>query len=136
MDIVDCGIVLVFGVFDRLHPGHEYFLKEAMKYGVVHVCLASDGSVMVLKSKTPQYSFTQRANAIQEKFPNIVVHRGDDTIGQWSIFNKVKPNIIILGHDQENLHKALIKSGYVSKNTKYIMIDAFYPDMYKTSLLA
>jgi FAD synthetase len=42
--------VLVFGVFDMLHPGHIYFLEQAQKLGdQLHICLASDEYVVILQ---------------------------------------------------------------------------------------
>ena len=47
-------IVLTFGTFDRLHPGHEHYLREAKKYGDHLVTIvARDSTVFRVKGKNP-----------------------------------------------------------------------------------
>lgn len=41
--------VFVSGSFDTLHSGHITFLKEAAKYGCLHVGIGSDKSIKKLK---------------------------------------------------------------------------------------
>ena len=49
--------VMAFGVFDRLHPGHIAFLKQAAGMGgELIVVLARDASVLKLKNKIPHHS--------------------------------------------------------------------------------
>ena len=44
--------VLVFGVFDILHPGHIYFLDQVIQLGGdLHICLASDEYVKNYKNR-------------------------------------------------------------------------------------
>jgi FAD synthetase len=42
--------VMTFGTFDRLHPGHEYYLSEARKYGdCLITVVARDKTVVDIK---------------------------------------------------------------------------------------
>lgn len=126
--------VLVFGVFDTLHPGHIYFLQESSILGdELHICLASDEYVQNYKHKNPIHSFTLRSQMIKDKFPNVVVHKGDVEIGNWSIFNEIIPDVIALGYDQEKLHMALIDLILVQENTKIVHIKPFQTDIYNTT---
>jgi len=44
--------VLAFGTFDILHPGHEFYLKEAKKHGdILDVVVARDSTVEKIKGK-------------------------------------------------------------------------------------
>lgn len=43
-------IVMAFGTFDVFHPGHEYYLTQAKKYGdILIVVVARDKTVEKVK---------------------------------------------------------------------------------------
>lgn len=127
--------VLVFGVFDMLHPGHLYFLNNAISYGdELHICLASDEYVVNFKNKLPKNDFDTRAKAIKENFPLVFIHQGDKQIREWSIFNNLIPDLVVLGHDQDLLKKELLKITSL-KNVEFVYVPAFLPETYSTTNL-
>lgn len=91
--------VMASGVFDLIHPGHIDYLKQAKSYGdYLTVVIASDKTVRKNKHEpvTPE---TMRALIVESLKPvdeAIVGGEGDmlDTVA------KVKPDIIVLGYDQ------------------------------------
>lgn len=126
--------VLVFGVFDMFHPGHVYFLDSANKLGDLHICLADDDFVLNEKHKELTYKYQDRLEMIKKTFPNAIIYRGDSTIGRWSIFEDFIPDIIALGYDQNGLEDAL-KVLPKLKETQFINIHAFEPEIYSTTKL-
>ena len=92
--------VMVFGTFDRLHPGHEYFLDEASKHGSLKVVVARDENVMKIKGHLPVENEKKRAKEIKKGFPDAKVIPGDpkDFLGP---VRKFKPDVIFLGYDQK-----------------------------------
>lgn len=128
--------VLVFGVFDLLHPGHVYFLDEARKLGgELHVCLATDEFVQDYKKKETHNNFIHRKNAINAIFPDAVIHTGDTQQGEWSIFKNLIPNIIALGYDQNDLYDSILSFGVDTNIIKIVFILGYKQDKFKTSLL-
>jgi len=125
--------VLVFGVFDILHPGHIYFLDQVIQLGGdLHICLASDEYVKNYKNRQTIYSFKERSEMINKIYPNIVIHKGDIDIGKWTIFNNLIPDIVATGYDQEKLEIALKERRQLNK-TKFVKIIGFNTDMYSTT---
>lgn len=124
--------VLAFGVFDMLHPGHEYFLTEAGKLGILHVCLASDAYVEHMKHKRPMHTYVQRREMLRLRFPEVVIHAGDETVGIWSIFKEIQPDAIAIGYDQHELCRALKNIGL----NNFVFIEPYKENQYKTSLLS
>jgi FAD synthetase len=99
--------VMVFGVFDRLHEGHIYFLSQAKGYGEVIVVVARDKTAKDLKNRLPLQTEEERAVAL-EKLSNISqVVLGDEVQGSYEVIKKYKPDIICLGYDQDWLKKDL-----------------------------
>ena len=89
--------VLVGGCFNKIHPGHIYFLKTAKKLG--------DKLVVVLtndKNNKKPYTLPAKERKRLLKSLNIA---DKILIGNFKdktkIVRKVKPNIIVLGYDQE-----------------------------------
>ena len=55
--------VMCFGTFDKLHPGHRYYLSESKKQGdYLIVVVARDQNVLKIKNK-----LLLHATAIQKK---------------------------------------------------------------------
>jgi len=130
--------VLIFGVFDMLHPGHKYLINEALKLGgILHICLATDEYVKTYKNKKPLNNYLERQNKIKIDFPNVVIHQGDTEIGQWSIFKQITPNVVIFGYDQLELMNA-VKDYYTNKliTVDCIILPAYKPELYKTSFFS
>ncbi|OGJ64450.1 hypothetical protein A3C37_05210 [Candidatus Peribacteria bacterium RIFCSPHIGHO2_02_FULL_53_20] len=91
---------LVFGTFDRLHPGHEFVLSEGSKRGELHVVVARDVTVKKIKGRKADQSQEERLAAIQEKFPeaNIVLGDSEDYLKPVLA---IAPDVILLGYDQK-----------------------------------
>jgi len=61
--------VLTFGTFDILHPGHEYYLKNAKMHGdKIVTILATDANVLRFKGRLPRHNQETRLQNIQSSF--------------------------------------------------------------------
>ncbi|MBU0459159.1 adenylyltransferase/cytidyltransferase family protein [Patescibacteria group bacterium] len=92
--------VLVFGTFDRLHPGHKYVLSEAQKRGKLFISVALDETVKKIKGKFPTQNQEERLAAIKKEFPQAKVMLGDPD-DYLKPIDEVNPDMILLGYDQK-----------------------------------
>ena len=100
--------VMAFGVFDGLHDGHRYFLREAKKHGDYCIAVvARDSAVQEIKHRLPRDSAETRAKAIRDTGLADLVVIGDETQGSWEILRAHKPDVIALGFDQAGLREEL-----------------------------
>jgi FAD synthetase len=129
--------VLVFGSFDVVHKGHEYFFKKARELGdKLIVVIGRDKTIKKVKGEKPRFSESERFEHVQAvKWVDDVVlgSLGD----KYSVIEEIKPDIIALGYDQNNfsdsLEEELIKRGL--GGVKIIRLDSFEPEKYKSSLI-
>lgn len=121
--------VMVFGTFDRLHDGHRYFLSQARKLGEhLTIVVARDSVVRALKGRQPTQLLTPRMRSAKlEKLANRVV-AGDSRLSTWSVIKKYRPEIIALGHDQEQLAKALKQIASKFKFLRQIKVLKAHPN--------
>jgi len=128
---------MVFGTFDALHPGHDHFLTKASQYGDdLIVVLARDTTVSKIKGRSPLQNEQERLAGISghQSVTNAVL--GSDNPEKLSAVFSFMPDIICLGYDQTHFVKMLVKM--IDKNDMQIKIeriDAYKPDIYKSSLL-
>jgi len=105
------NIVLASGTFDLLHLGHVKYLEEAKKAGGENakliVIVARDSTVEKRKGTKPIMPEDQR-RALVESLKVV-----DEAVLGYKDFNlemtieKIKPNIIAVGHDQTGIEKAV-----------------------------
>lgn len=137
--------VMVFGVFDLLHPGHVSFLKQAKKLGsFLIVSVARDVNVKKIKKKLPVFAEKKRVEHIKQlKIANKIVLGG--LKDPWPHIKKEKPDVIALGYDQnsyvsnqrtvnskQNLEAQLQKHGL---KTKVVRLRSFRPEVFKSSII-
>lgn len=129
--------VLLFGTFDGLHEGHKTLLRSASAHGEeVIVALALDEVVERLKGRPPVQVFVEREEALQESGLVTDVVPGDDVEGGYAVIDRVAPDLIAFGYDQEALSRDFLE--YLKKTGKKIptvTLEAFEPTRYKSSLL-
>jgi FAD synthetase len=92
--------VMAQGVFDILHLGHLHYLVEAKRLGdELVVVVARDSTVRKLKHEpvTPE---EMRREMIEAMKPVDQAVLGDET-DRYVTVEKVKPDIIAIGYDQE-----------------------------------
>lgn len=130
--------VLVFGVFDKIHPGHLFFLKKARELGTeLIVLVARDQSVFELKGRKPRENEKERLRAVRKMACVSKAILGDKILGAHVQLKKIKPNIIALGYDQDRFGRHLqdeVRAGNLPK-IKLVKIRAYRPDKYHTALL-
>jgi len=103
---------MVFGVFDGLHEGHRFFLSEAAKQcEELVVVVAHPEVVQLLKNRLPKNSLEERMDAVRRFNDSYLVVVGDTTLHRWSHLRNSAPQMIFLGHDQQELAEALAKLG-------------------------
>ncbi|MBI4592356.1 adenylyltransferase/cytidyltransferase family protein [Candidatus Uhrbacteria bacterium] len=101
--------VLVFGTFDGVHPGHEFFLRSAKARGTeLVVGVARDTHVVTLKGHKPLNPEQKRLEKIQVLPMVDHAQLCDTEISSFKIVEEMAPEIIVLGHDQQELEQALI----------------------------
>ena len=122
---------LVFGVFDCLHAGHKFFLKEAReRSGELVVVVTLPEVVYFLKKRWPKESMEDRVAKLRAFDPTLTIVPGDLTLGEWKILATHKPDRVLLGYDQQALGEELQKL-----NIPFEFLPPYEPDQYKTSLL-
>jgi len=95
--------VLVGGVFDILHPGHVFLLQKAREKGRLIVIVARDENVEKMKGRPPVIPEKQRLAMIRSIRYVDEAYLGEKEFSVSKVIEKYKPDIIVLGPDQENI---------------------------------
>lgn len=132
-------VVMVFGTFDGLHPGHVSFLKQASRYGASLVAVvARDATVRKEKGRAPHRTLSARMSALGALGLADRVLAGDppSRIPRFPVIAKIKPLIICLGYDQERyLDKlASVMRGW-KRPPRIVRLKPHQSHRYKSSLL-
>ncbi|MBS7622015.1 FAD synthase, partial [Candidatus Bathyarchaeota archaeon] len=104
-------VVLASGVFDLLHLGHVRFLEEAKKAGGKNaeliVIVARDSTVEKRKGSKPVIPENQRRALVEslKVVDEAILGYEDFSIGK--VIEKIKPDVIAVGHDQDGMEKAV-----------------------------
>jgi len=127
--------VLAFGTFDILHMGHLYFLKKAKEHGNLVVVIGRDETVKEVKTRPPLNNEKKRLNKIKKlKFVDKAVL--GNLKDKYKIIEKIRPQIICLGYDQNSFTKNLRKELNKRKiKAKIIRLKPYKTCLYKSSKL-
>jgi FAD synthetase len=106
-------VVLASGAFDLLHYGHVYYLSEAKKAGGENaklvVIVAKDRTVEKFKGAKPIISEDQRRAVVESLKVVDEAILGYEDMDMLRVIEKVKPDIVALGYDEERIEKDLRK---------------------------
>ncbi|HEY4674533.1 MAG TPA: adenylyltransferase/cytidyltransferase family protein [Candidatus Bathyarchaeia archaeon] len=104
-------IVLVSGVFDLLHLGHVRYLEAAKKAGgrnaELIVIVARDETVEKRKGKKPIMPENQRRALVESLKVVDEAILGYEDFDMGRVIEKIKPDVIAVGHDQEGIERAV-----------------------------
>ncbi len=129
--------VLVFGTFDVVHPGHRFFLEQARKRGDRLVAsIARDAFVARFKRKRPVHDENERLKHVLETGLVDEATLSDEATGTYSVIERVRPDVVCLGHDQEALRGDLL-AWLEARGLRLEVetLNAFEPQRYKSSIL-
>ena len=105
--------VLASGVFDLLHYGHIRFLEDAKQAGEPNpqliVIVARDETVRRLKGSDPVIPEDQRRAVIEALKVVDEALLGFEDLDLDRVIQQVEPDIVAIGHDQENIENHLKK---------------------------
>ena len=123
-------VVLASGAFDLLHYGHVYYLTNAKKTGGENaklvVIVAKDKTVEKLKGSRPIIPEDQRRALVESLKVVDEAILGYENMDMLRVIEKVKPDIIALGYDEEKIEsklKRLISEKHL--NIKVVRIGKF-----------
>jgi len=107
-------VVLASGTFDLLHLGHVRFLEEAKKAGGKNaelvVIVARDSTVKARKGKNPVMPEDQRRALVESlKVVNEAI-LGWENFSIDKVIEKIKPDIIAVGHDQNGIENEVLNA--------------------------
>lgn len=130
--------MLAAGVFDLLHLGHVKFLEEAKKAGgrnaELIVIVARDKTVEKRKGEKTVMSENQRRALVEslEVVDEAILGYEDFNISD--VIEKIRPDVIALGHDQANIGE-MVKKTISEKglNTRVVRIGKFGEDELNSS---
>lgn len=129
--------VMVFGVFDRLHDGHWFMLREAAALGEVIAVVARDKAVERLKGRVCRENEHVRMENIRKENLVSKVILGDAEEGTYGVVNSEKPDVIALGYDQDILEADLrqkMEEGIIPV-VGLVRLPPFKPEELHSSLL-
>ena len=106
-------VVLASGTFDLLHLGHVKFLEEAKKAGGPNaklvVIVARDSTVKKRKGRPPIIPEDQRRALIEALKVVDEALLGYEDFNMEQTIEKIKPDIIAVGHDQTGIEREVRK---------------------------
>src|SRR3989337_2541255 len=107
-------IVLASGTFDLLHLGHVKFLEEAKKAGGENseliVIVARDSTVEKRKGVRPVMPEDQRRALVEALKMVDEAILGYEKFDIGKVIEKIKPDIIAVGYDQDGIERAVRKA--------------------------
>ena len=125
--------VLAAGVFDLLHYGHIRYLEEAKKTGGPYTRLvdivARDETVRRLKGTDPIIPEDQRRAVIEALKVVDEALLGFEDLDMDRVLQQIKPDIVVVGHDQEAIKAQVEKIKKARElDTKIVQISQFGED--------
>ena len=125
--------VLAAGVFDLLHYGHIRYLEEAKKTGGPNtrlvVIVARDETVRRLKGTDPIIPADQRRAVIEALKVVDEALLGFEDLDMDRVLQQIKPDIVVVGHDQEVIKAQVEKIKKARElDTKIVQILQFGED--------
>lgn len=106
-------IVLTTGAFDIIHPGHIKMLYEAKrlagKGGKLVVVVARDETVRKNKGREPVFDEKERRMIVESIKPVDEAILGYRPFSFKKVLERVKPDIVAFGYDQERLMESFRK---------------------------
>lgn len=130
-------IVIIFGTFDIIHPGHIHFLWQTKKHGDFLIAvIGRDQTVKKIKGRSPKNKELKRLTNLKNLkiAEKVILGSLKDKL---AAIKKYKPDIICLGYDQKyftyNLKRELKKINLAK--IKIIRLKSYKPEKYKSSLL-
>ncbi len=107
-------IVLASGNFDLLHLGHVRYLEDAKRTGGENaeliVIVARDKTVEKMKGRKPVMSEDQRRSLVEALKVVDEAILGYEELDIDKVLQKIRPDIIAVGHDQDAMEKAVRKA--------------------------
>lgn len=126
--------VLIAGSFDIIHPGHIKLIKEASKFGEVHVIVSRDVNAKKLKGRETVFPEFARLELVSSIKGVKNAYLGDES-DFLRVVVEVSPDIVVLGPDQKVdeswLKNELAKRGL--PNVEVIRIKERFYDVYPNS---
>ncbi len=133
----DSKVVMTFGTFDHLHPGHEYYLKEARKYGdYLITVVARDKTTKTVKWRPTRENEEFRVQKLIDSHLADEVLLGSET-DYYAVIKDKRPDILCFGYDQQSFNGDSLEH-YLYENhlaPKIVILDAFEPEKWKSSKL-
>ena len=125
--------VLAAGVFDLLHYGHIRYLEEAKKTGGpdtrLVVIVARDETVRRQKETDPIIPEDQRRAVIEALRVVDEALLGFEDLDLDRVLQQVKPDIVVVGHDQEAIKNQVEKINKAREmQIKIVQISQFGED--------
>jgi FAD synthetase len=123
-------VVLASGNFDLLHLGHVKYLEEAKKAGGENtkliVIVARDSTIKKMKGRQPVMPEDQRRSLVESLKVVDEAILGYEELDIGKVLEKIKPDIIAVGHDQHNIERIVQKALAEKKfNIKVVKIGKF-----------
>ncbi|MBU0545995.1 adenylyltransferase/cytidyltransferase family protein [Patescibacteria group bacterium] len=126
--------VIVFGTFDKLHPGHIHMLKEAGEYGYyLIVVIARDKTVCEVKGREPTNDEIARLQALKDLGIADKVRLGCLDDNKYLAISEEKPDIVALGYDQKAFVDNLADA--IDSHVQIVRLAPYMPEKYKSSLM-
>jgi len=131
-------IVIASGTFDLLHLGHVKYLEEAKSIGGENsrliVIVAKDHTVKRMKGRKPVMPEGQRKILVEALKVVDSALLGYEDLDIIRIIEKVKPDIIALGHDQNDIEMKVLEAvEKIPKNIKIVRIAKYGEDELNSS---
>ena len=132
-------VVLASGTFDLLHMGHVKYLEEAKKAGGKNakliVIVARDKTAEKRKGAKPVVPEDHRRALVEALRVVDEAILGFEDFSMDKVIEKIKPDIIAVGHDQDSIirqvRKAIARKGL---NIKVVRTGKFGKDELTSSL--
>ncbi len=123
-------IVLASGTFDLLHFGHVKYLEAAKKAGgedsELVVIVARDSTVEERKGEKPVMSEDQRRALVEALEVVDQAILGYEGFSIKKVIEKIKPDVIAVGHDQQGIANEVRKAVAEEKlNIQVVRIGRF-----------
>ena len=125
--------VLVGGVFDILHGGHEFFLRKAKENGDYLVVVVASDKTAAEKRPPVHIQMERMENLKKLGIADEVVAGGEGNF--MTIVEQTKPDVVVFGHDQDSLLERL-RLELEEREIKIVKLeDIFEREMYSTTKL-